>query len=122
MFLKAPAMRSLSISLGLALLGALSGMSSAQADPGDECCGMPKHEDCNGCVGPYLIDGGVLFGCTTASIAADCNITSQVCATVIGPAQRWKRGSNCTIPNGIVAPGNVCPCPPVPMNGFTHRV
>ena len=28
-------------------------------------------------------------------------------------------GDNWTMPNGATAPGNVCPSPPVPMNGST---
>ncbi len=85
----------------LALLGALLG-PNAQADPGDTCCGLPKHEDCRGCVGPYLVDDGGLFGCITTGVAAECNVTSQVCATIVGPVQRWRRGSNCTIPDGVL--------------------
>src|SRR4030095_655145 len=31
-------------------------------------------------------------------------------------------GLSWTIPNGMVAPGYVCPCPPVPMKGSTYWV
>src|SRR4051812_20414390 len=31
-------------------------------------------------------------------------------------------GLSCTAPNGMVAPGKVCPCPPVPIAIFTYFV
>jgi hypothetical protein len=34
----------------------------------------------------------------------------------------WVSGLSCTIPNGTVAPGKVCPWPEVPIIGLTHAV
>src|SRR3982751_3102964 len=46
-----------------------------------------------------------------------CEKPEEPAQFVVGVA-----GESCTIPKGSVAPGNVCPCPPVPMKGFTQRV
>jgi hypothetical protein len=87
----------------LALLGALLGVPTAQADPTDECCGEPRHEECRGCVGNYDVGAdGQLFGCITTGVPMGCDMLQLTCATIVGPAQRWRTGSNCTIPDGVL--------------------
>jgi hypothetical protein len=81
----------------LALLGAVFGVPTAQADPAEECCGMPKGEECSGCIGGYLLGPGYLYGCITTGLAMGCENTLQECNGVTGPTVRWKDGSNCTI-------------------------
>ena len=81
----------------LALLGALVGLPAAQADPSEECCGLPRNSECTGCIGGYLYGPGFLYGCCTTGRAAGCdNNTPQLCNFLPGPAVKW-RGSRCSI-------------------------
>jgi len=81
----------------LALLGGLLGLPAAQADPSEECCGLPRNGECTGCIGGYLYPPGNLYGCCTTGVAAGCELTQQTCNSMAGPIIRWRSGSNCLI-------------------------
>jgi len=81
----------------LAMLAAFVGLPSAYADPSEECCTDPRHAECSGCQGGYLLGAGELFGCMVASPAPGCETELKECQRVVSPMIRWRDGSNCTI-------------------------
>jgi hypothetical protein len=81
----------------LALLGAVLGLPTAQADPAEECCAMPRGEECSGCLAGYLLPRGYLYGCMTTGLAMGCENSLQICNGSVGGIIKWREGSNCTV-------------------------
>jgi hypothetical protein len=81
----------------LAMLAMFVGLPSAYADPAEECCMDPRHADCSGCQGGYLLGSGELYGCMQVSTGVGCSTQLLECQYVEGPIIRWRDGTDCSV-------------------------
>ncbi len=81
----------------LTLVAACVGLPAAYADPAEECCADNLSSQCNGCIGGYNVDSGVLFGCLDAGRTFGCSMDQQECAFLDGPVAKYAAGSNCSV-------------------------
>lgn len=97
----------------LTLVAACVGLPSAYADPAEQCCADNMSSRCNGCLGGYNVDSGVLYGCMDAGRTFGCEMYSLECAFLEGPVAKYAAGSNCSVflemnEGGFSVMGNGC--------------